>query len=447
VTERIPPHDIEAETYVIGGVLLDDSMFPELYAYLPEEAFYKAAHREIWRVMGLMLLDGKNIEVFSVHRALQKEGIDDIHALTAMQSAVPSTAMLMEYAESVRNRSAGRNLLEVCMKVENRVYGHEDPAIARAMLEDLLREQETASSGWVHMRDLPPRNGKRGFDVGIPALQSATGGLYTGLNILAGLPGAGKTTLFAQLANRIMAAGHQVSFVSMDQDVNSFDEVLRQSWAGIEEDDVKKHDYSGMPMLGAYYSGPTRLNDILAHLRVNASAGYKFALVDYLQIIDVPGNDADWQKSGLAAKALKRLALELGLTILLVVSFTKPKEGKRPSMDQIRGSLEICHAAEQIWILDQDADSGGRKVTLYLDKTRHKARSFIELDFRGDIRRFYDPEEAPVVDSNAIASAMTPGMAEIERKRRSASETATEGYPGVVPGPQIGKTPPEGELF
>jgi hypothetical protein len=143
-----------------------------------------------------------------------------------------------------------------------------------------------------------------------------------------------------------------------------------------------------------YYDGRFDLPSILAGLRVKASQGYRWVLIDYLGLIQVPGCRSEHDAAGQAAKALKLLARELHLTVILVISFTKPADTEMPKMEDARGTLEVAHTVEQMWILN-GAEGEACQTWCRIVKSRHAGRGKVALDLRGAQHRFTDWGGAP----------------------------------------------------
>jgi len=412
-----PAHDTEAEAAVIGAAMLDATCIPELQTIICEGDFYSSKHRLAWRAIDAIARDGGTPDVILVRSWLSSHGelesAGGMRALLSLESSA-GVGRAPEYAQRVKACSELRMWAELGHRLQVAQAAGADPAECHAMVEKHLRHQETGAAAWKAWDEIPEPDDGRGFDIGIPQLQKATGGLYEGLNGIAGMPGAGKTTLCCQITNRLMASGHPVSIVSMDQSPHALKNVMRQSWAGCSESSMERVDFSGMPTSCRFYHGRFDLSGILAALRVNAASGYRHALVDYLGLIAVPSASSQWAGMEEAAKSLKRLALELNLVVMLVLSYTKPQKGEGIGMSQVRGSLEVAHAVEQLWIMKPDAEPN-KPVRLFLEKARHKARSYVDLDFRGAIRRFYDWGD---VAPQSMVEKATPGMAEIDRRRR-----------------------------
>jgi replicative DNA helicase len=112
---RVPPHSIEAEQSVLGGLLLDNSAFDRVADVLREEDFYRHDHRLIWKQIARLIERTQPADVVTVLEALQGVGQADeaggLAYLNALATETASAANIRRYAEIVRDRSVLRRLV------------------------------------------------------------------------------------------------------------------------------------------------------------------------------------------------------------------------------------------------------------------------------------------------------------------------------------------------
>ena len=113
---RVPPHSIEAEQSVLGGLLLDNLAFDQLADLLHADDFYRYEHREIFRAVSQLVIEAKPADVITVFEHLKARRIADdcggLAYLNALAQSVPSAANSRRYAEIVRERAVLRRLIE-----------------------------------------------------------------------------------------------------------------------------------------------------------------------------------------------------------------------------------------------------------------------------------------------------------------------------------------------
>ena len=112
---RVPPHSIEAEQAVLGGLLLDNTAFDRVADLLREDDFYRYDHRLIWHQIGRLIERSHPADVVTVYEALKVAGKDDdaggLVYLNALAQETPSAANIRRYAEIVRDRAVLRKLI------------------------------------------------------------------------------------------------------------------------------------------------------------------------------------------------------------------------------------------------------------------------------------------------------------------------------------------------
>jgi len=424
--EQTPPHDLELESCALGAALIDPTQIPEMSQILAVEDFYKKANQIIWRTLVDLCMDLRVVDMVTLRTKLKEydeyELVGGIDYLLTLEKSVPSAVNSMEYAYQIHNLAKKRRLRELGIATIRASESGEDPAETHAMIERSLRSVSGTESSWVDLRDVKIDKAEQGFDVGLLSLQDATGGLYIGSNAIAGLPGAGKTTLSLQIVNRMLRSNRKVSIISMDQTKEKLKGIMMQNWLGISKEQIEGKDFNDLLNKQCrFYTGKFEINSILSAIRINAARGYDCVLIDYLSLISNPR--ASDSESGMeeSAKAIKRLAIELNLVVMLIISYTKPRAGEGISMTQARGKLEIVHSVEQLWIIEPD-ETNVNEVTLHLVKSRNEGRSHVKLAYRGNIRTFYDygDEDAKADFISSIESALTPGIARIEMERKKA---------------------------
>src|SRR5512142_2489503 len=109
---RLPPHSVEAEQAVLGGLLLSNAAWDRIGDVLSESDFYRADHRVLWRSITRLVEENKPADVLTVTEALKLTGdLNDVGGLAYLHqlaSATPSAANIRRYAEIVRERSIMR---------------------------------------------------------------------------------------------------------------------------------------------------------------------------------------------------------------------------------------------------------------------------------------------------------------------------------------------------
>jgi replicative DNA helicase len=136
---RLPPHSVEAEQAVLGGLLLSNSAWDRIGDLLSESDFYRADHRILWRTITKLIEDNKPADVLTVTEAVKVSGeLSDVGGLAYLHqlaSGTPSAANIRRYAEIVRERAITRRLAEVGTMIADSAYSPQGRE-ARQLLDE-----------------------------------------------------------------------------------------------------------------------------------------------------------------------------------------------------------------------------------------------------------------------------------------------------------------------
>src|SRR5689334_1699442 len=136
---RLPPHSVEAEQAVLGGLLLSNQSWDRIGDLISESDFYRADHRVLWRTITHLVEENKPADVLTVAEALKLEGdLNDVGGLAYLHqlaSSTPSAANIRRYAEIVRERAIMRKLAEVGTTIADSAYSPQGRE-ARQLLDE-----------------------------------------------------------------------------------------------------------------------------------------------------------------------------------------------------------------------------------------------------------------------------------------------------------------------
>ncbi|MDP3247910.1 MAG: replicative DNA helicase [Polaromonas sp.] len=136
---RIPPHSIEGESSVLGGLLLDNGAWDRVGDLLVDEDFYRYEHKLIYAAVGALINATKPADVITVYEHLQNLGkAEDIGGLSYLNSLaqyVPSAGNIRRYAEIVRERSILRKLVAASDEIATHAFNPQGKAVAMILDE------------------------------------------------------------------------------------------------------------------------------------------------------------------------------------------------------------------------------------------------------------------------------------------------------------------------
>ena len=212
---KLPPHSVEAEQSVLGGLLLSNQSWDRIGDTLSEGDFYRADHRIIWRTIVRLIEDNKPADVLTVAESLkingELEGVGGLGYLQGLASATPSAANIRRYAEIVRERAIMRQLAEVGTAIAESAFTPQGKEAKQLLDEAETRILEIGESGGrtsQGLRKMSSLLGEvmeridelyknpasvTGLATGFVDLDEMTSGLHPGeLIIVAGRPSMGK---------------------------------------------------------------------------------------------------------------------------------------------------------------------------------------------------------------------------------------------------------------
>jgi len=426
---RVPPHSVDAEQAVLGGLLLVPQALDEIADALTEEDFYRRDHQLIWRAIVTLAQARRPVDVVTVGDWLQEQGhVDSADGgayVVELATTTPSAANIRAYADIVREKSqlrrliaigtelvnagfesGGRSATEIVGEAQSRIGGlldHEpcelEPVapVMQRVWDRLERRASAEASDGVH-----------GLRTGLDELDQLLGGLKPGgLYVLAARPKMGKTTLAQNIAERCALGGRPVAVFSFEMQPEELGERMLASIGGVSASrlragDLADEDWSRVTAAMKKLRGApitisrprnARVEHVVAQTRrQHARQPLGLVVIDYLQLMVVDGDNRA-QGIGDITRALKLMAGELEIPVLLLSQLNREVE-KRPDRRPMASDLRDSGAIEQ------DADA---VIFIYRDEVYDKAspyRGTAELIVPiqrngppGDVRVQYIPEQ------------------------------------------------------
>jgi replicative DNA helicase len=456
---NLPPHSLESEQSLLGGLLLDGRGFDVVSDIITEADFYRDDHRRIYRRIGLLMAQNKPVDVVTVDEGLQacgeSESVGGLAYLSELASNTPGVRSIKRYAEVIADRRLRRDLLGAADEIADiaRAFG-DQPASERLDKAEglLLAVSETAarqSSEPVPVSavlsevidEIQARydndGALQGLSTGFADFDSKTQGLQRGdLIVIAGRPGMGKTTIALNIAENVALAGGPALVFSMEMTKK---QLVTRSLASIGEIELDRlrsgnmtdDDFSRMSLaLSKLADSPLIIDDTAAlsvaqmrarARRIHRKTPLKLLVVDYLQLASGQGQTRDQEVSSIS-RALKALAKELDLPVIALSQLSRKVEertDKRPLMSDLRESGAIEQDADVIVMMYRDEYY--RPETTYkgiaeamIRKQRQGSPGDVHLAFQGQYCRFRNLSPGAWRDAAQQAQADKP----MARKRR-----------------------------
>ena len=436
---RIPPHSLEAEASVLGGLLLDNNAWDRVGDLLSDSDFYRYEHRLVFNAVSTLVNTNRAADVITVFENLQNLGkaeeIGGLAYLNSLAQYVPSSANIRRYAEIVRERAILRKLVSVSDEIATTALntnGRPVPTIldeAEQKIFNIGEEGSRMRQGFQSMGNLVVElldrveemsqnpNDITGVPTGFFDLDRMTSGMQAGdLIVLAARPSMGKTALAINIAENVaLKEGLPVAVFSMEMGASQLAIRIVGSIGRIDQGRLRtgKLQDEEWPRLT---EAVERLRNVslsidetpgLTPSELRASARrlarncgkLGLVVVDYLQLMSgSSGGDGDNRATELGeiSRGLKMLAKELQCPVIALSQLNRGVEqrtDKRPMMSDLRESGAIEQDADVIMFIYRDdyynKDSKEPGVAeIIIGKQRNGPTGTVKLTFLKPITKF-----------------------------------------------------------
>jgi replicative DNA helicase len=436
---KLPPHSVEAEQSVLGGLMLDNTAWDRIADVVSEADFYRSDHRLIYRHTSRLIENGRPADVITVAESLESTqelaSVGGMAYLSALATNTPSAANIRRYAEIVRERAILRKLAEVATQIADAAYspmGRDASQILDEAESKVFEIAEQGARGRQGFQDMPPLltqvveridllyNRENASDItGVPTgfvdLDRLTSGLQPGdLVIVAGRPSMGKTSLAMNFAEHVaLDAGLPVGIFSMEMAATQLVMRMLGSVGKLDQHKLRTgrlQDQDWQRLTHAV----GKLNDAAIHvdetaalnpleLRARARRLYRqykqlgLIVVDYLQLMSASseGENRATELSEIS-RSMKALAKELNCPVVALSQLNRSLEqrpNRRPVMSDLRESGALEQDSDLILFIYRDevynpdtADKGIAEVIV--GKQRNGPIGTVRLAFLGEYTRF-----------------------------------------------------------
>ena len=435
----MPPHSVEAEQSVLGGLLLDSAAWDNVADVVRSEDFYRPDHSLIFEAIGALAAQGKPSDVVTVSEQLERIGkldsVGGLGYLGTLARDTPTAANIKAYADIVRERSLLRNLALAGNEISSSVYANEGETARELVDKAESRVFEIAEAGFrgklegaVSIQTLMPHlidqiddwhanpNKLRGLATGFDQFDKLTGGLRPGdLVIVAGRPSMGKTTFAVNMAEHAALKEDikaPVIIFSMEMPAEQLmtrmlSSIGRVPLNNIRSGQISDDDWPRITGAAGQLSGSKIFIDETPALtptelrararRVKREHGLGLVVVDYLQLMQVPGTKEN-RATEIAeiSRGLKALAKELKVPVIALSQLNRgveQRENKKPVMSDLRESGAIEQDADMILMIyreevyDKNTTKRGM-AEIELAKHRNGETGTLVLTFQGQYSRF-----------------------------------------------------------
>jgi replicative DNA helicase len=434
---RVPPHSLQAEQSVIGGLMLDNHCWDVVAELVSEEDFYRKDHRLIFGAIANLAKQDEPFDVVTISEVLEKtadlDTVGGLAYLGTLAKDTPSAANIKSYADIVRQRSVRRQLIHIGNEIADSGFD-----TAGGEISDLLDVAETkvfqiaeqgakGKNGFEPIKDILAKAVTRitelhetgdsitGVSTGFKDLDEMTSGLQPAdLIIVAGRPSMGKTSFAMNLAENVgIQSGLPVAVFSMEMPADSLAMRMMSSLGRIDshkvrtgqlEEDEWPRMQSSINLLAEaklFIDDTAALSPVEVRARsrrlMKEHGQLGLIVLDYLQLMQSPSSsESRVAEISDISRSLKALAKELNVPVIALSQLNRNLEqrpNKRPVMSDLRESGSIEQDADVIMFIYRDEvyneDSPEKGIAeIIIGKQRNGPIGTCRLTFLGQYTRF-----------------------------------------------------------
>jgi replicative DNA helicase len=439
VALRVPPHSIEAEQSVLGGLLLDNTAWDRVGDVVAVDDFYRDDHRRIFRHIARLIEQNRPADVVTVSESIEssedKDKTGGITYLGQLAQNTPSAHNIRRYAELVRERAVMRRLVSVGNEIADSALNPSGKEVGQLLDEAESKVFEIAEAGnrgragfkdihqllsqvmervdMLFHRDNP--SDITGIPTGFHDIDQKTSGLQEGdLVVIAGRPSMGKTAFALNIGehvaveNRLPVAVFSMEMAGTQLAARMLGSIGRLDQHKLRTGRLTDEDWSKLTnAVGKLHDAPIHIDETAAlnalELRARARRLHRqygklgLIIVDYLQLMSAStqGENRATEISEIS-RSLKALAKELHVPVVALSQLNRSLEqrpNKRPVMSDLRESGAIEQDADLILFIYRDEvynpDSPDKgKAEIIIGKQRNGPIGSVDLTFLGQYTRF-----------------------------------------------------------
>ncbi len=404
LTEKLPPQSIEAEKSLLGCLMLDKTAIIKVADFLTAKDFYKKNHQEIYEAIIDIFTKGEPIDLLSVSTRLKEknllEEVGGNSYLTELINLVPTASHVLNYAKIIQRKRILRDLIQASYdlslmgynesedinvlldKAEKRIFSIAQKGLTQAFLPI----KDGLSQAWERIDKLSQhQKGLRGLATGFTDLDNILAGLQkSDLIILASRPSLGKSALAINMAANIaILQKTPVGIFSLEMSKDQIIDRLIATQSGVDlwrlrtgrlSGDGNDNDFSRIQQaMGVLSEAPIYIDDAPSPTvlqmkamcrRLQAEKGLGLVIIDYLQLMEPLKPDVSpVQQVSENSRALKALARELNIPVLVISQLSRAVEQRSPQIPRLAD-------LRQSGTIEQDAD-----VVMFIyreDRTTHE---------------------------------------------------------------------------
>ena len=444
---KVPPFSESLEETVLGQLLISEDAIPEVMNYLKPEVFYVPKHQTIYRVMDELYKESTPITLETVINKLtaleELTNVGGPFFISELTMKVSSSANVEAHSKILVEKYIQRELIRVSSQICEKAFSPEceladltDFAESNIMsvTDQSLKKRSVQNIKTVidnvYEQVLTARKSKReiiGLPTGFTKVDAITSGWQEGnMIVIAARPGMGKTAfVLTMLRNMALDYETPVGMFSLEMSCEQLASRLLVGEAELYQNKLRtgnlneteldrlltaKEKLETTPIYFDDTPGITIYEFRTKCRRLVEKHHVKCIVVDYLQLMNSGKTLAREQEVSFISRQIKSIAMELKIPIIALSQLNRSLEGrqgaeKEPKLSDLRESGAIEQDADMVLFIHREAkanrtnvDSEGndisRKAKIIIEKNRHGASGFVEMEFIGEFMKFRDKQES-----------------------------------------------------
>jgi replicative DNA helicase len=428
---KVPPHDLTAESSVLGAILIDPEAMLTVSELLRPESFYEPAHQTIFEAMVELYEERQPIDAVTVTNNLKKsrklQGVGGAAAIAELTNTVSTAAHVGQYAKLVAEAALRRVMISAAGQLSELAFDETKQAqdimdlteqtifglSQQSNRQGFIPIKETLAESFERLDELQ-KSGEdlRGLPTGFNDLDTLLAGLQkSNLIILAARPGMGKTAFALSMARHNAITAHKkVGFFSLEMSKEELVDRLLVAQSDIDAWKLKtgrldQQDFmklsEGMGVLAeaqifiddspglSIFEMRTKARRLMMEHQID------LLVVDYLQLAHGRTKDNRVQEVAEISQGLKNIARELRIPVIALSQLSRAIESrgeKVPQLSDLRESGSIEQDADVVMFLYRKDDDIRESVSIKVAKHRNGPVGDVDLFFRGERMKFYGLE-------------------------------------------------------
>lgn len=426
--DRIPPHNLDAEIAILGGLLIENSHHEYIESISPEY-FYKIFHQDIFKAIQKLYRERQEIDILTVSNELKDKTVE----ISNLTQNIGGSSHLPEHLAILIECYLRRQLIKKSSEMLNNSF--DNSIDVEELIQDLtntnielsgliyknfdLKEIQDVATECIKKANIRKSKFEKQepFGIGIPIgkLQKVLGGFHESeLTVLAARPSMGKTALALKFAIHSAYQGYKVLFVSLEMSAQLLVDRLLTGRSGVNAENYKNGDITNfdISLLQESANDMEGYNFSIAdNSSVNVDQIYTMikkhkpdiVFVDYIQLVVKSKSvktDNRNQEIGYVSRKLKAAAKDFNIPVVALSQLNRDVEkraNKRPELSDLRESGEIEQDADVILLLYRnsyyDKDDESRVMEIDIKKNRNGRTGFVKCEYNESFTDFFDIKE------------------------------------------------------